>query len=78
MDIDSIIVGTPGVPLTPGQKNYLARTKGCFYCRKTNAGHIAKFCPEKDRQQGQQPTSQRANVNVTEPTGQDFVNPRQE
>ena len=33
--------------LTFQEKKYLLDNKGCFYCRKLFAGHIAKNCPEK-------------------------------
>lgn len=36
--------------LTPQQKQYLIRNKGCFYCRKANAGHVASNCPSKKMQ----------------------------
>jgi len=49
MDVDSVIVGEPGKPLTADQKEKLAKNRGCFYCRKTNAGHIAKNCPAKTK-----------------------------
>jgi len=34
-------------PLTQSQKQYLMTHDGCFYCRKANAGHRARNCPEK-------------------------------
>ena len=63
MDVDSVTVGTRGQPLTPGQRTFLMRNNGCFYCRKTNAGHLARDCPER-RQTG--PTNRRVQANVTE------------
>ena len=32
-------------PLSSEEKNYLWKNKGCFLCRKINAGHISKNCP---------------------------------
>ena len=33
--------------LTPEERAYLSENNGCFYCRKTNAGHLARNCPQK-------------------------------
>ena len=30
----------------------LRAEKACFYCRKPNAGHVAKDCPEKKKRAG--------------------------
>ena len=45
MDIGSMV----GQPLTAEQKEHLRKNKGCFYCWKTNAGHLSFNCPEKRR-----------------------------
>ena len=34
-------------PLSKEEKEYLWKNKGCFLCRKPNAGHISKNCPLK-------------------------------
>ena len=30
----------------------VARRKRCFYCRKLNAGHVARDCPQKKKRVG--------------------------
>ncbi|KAJ3276149.1 hypothetical protein HK104_003702, partial [Borealophlyctis nickersoniae] len=37
----------PRAPLTEKQRKYLMANQGCFYCRKANAGHQVRNCPEK-------------------------------
>ena len=39
-------------PLSAAEKQFLAKNDGCFYCRKPHAGHRARNCPLKRRQQG--------------------------
>ena len=40
--------------LTEAEKKRLQETNGCFYCRKPNAGHSSRDCPEKLKSQGRQ------------------------
>ena len=39
-------------PLTSEEKQYLRNNNGCFYCRKTNAGHFLWNCPSRRNQKG--------------------------
>ena len=39
-------------PLTPEEKKYLRDNKGCYFCRKVNAGHWSKDCPMKKNKSG--------------------------
>ena len=39
-------------PLTQEEMNKLRAQKACFFCRKPNAGHMARNCPEKTKKQG--------------------------
>ena len=39
-------------PLTQEEMQKLRAQKACFYCRKPNAGHMARNCPEKMKKQG--------------------------
>ena len=39
-------------PLTQEEMQKLRAQKACFYCRKPNAGHMARNCPEKTKKQG--------------------------
>ena len=46
MDLDA--VQTRGyVKLTDKERSRLKENQGCFFCRKTHAGHIARNCPDK-------------------------------
>ena len=38
--------------LTQEEMQKLRAQKACFYCRKPNAGHMARNCPEKTKKQG--------------------------
>ena len=40
--------------LTEAEKKRLMDTNGCFYCRKENAGHTSRNCPEKSKGSGRQ------------------------
>ena len=50
MDVDAIF-SDPSAgrrkPLTDRERKYLYDNRGCFFCRKPNAGHTARTCPEK-------------------------------
>jgi len=35
--------------LTDKERAYLLANQGCLYCRKTQAGHFARNCPDKLR-----------------------------
>ena len=39
-------------PLTQQEIQQLRSQNACFYCRKPNAGHMARNCPEKKKKQG--------------------------
>ena len=39
-------------PLTQQEIQQLRSQNACFYCRKPNAGHMARNCPEKVKKQG--------------------------
>ena len=39
-------------PLTSAEIQQLRAQNACFYCRKPNAGHLARNCPEKKQKQG--------------------------
>jgi len=43
----SVRIGNTKGPLSEEHRRELRERRGCFYCRMTNAGHIAKFCPIK-------------------------------
>ena len=52
MDVDSLdrknIQNTrTQTSLSKEEKEILLKNDGCFYCRKHNAGHSARYCPEK-------------------------------
>ena len=49
MDLDA--VQTRGyAKLTDKERSRLKENQGCFFCRKSNAGHIARNCPDKINQ----------------------------
>jgi hypothetical protein len=35
------------IPIIINEKENLVKNNGCFYCRKNNADHSARYCPEK-------------------------------
>jgi hypothetical protein len=39
-------MGDRRTKLTDAERTYLRNNRGCFKCRKINAGHIAQNCPE--------------------------------
>lgn len=51
MEVDAITASSPNPSgrkkLTDREREYLRKNNGCFYCRKINAGHDSRNCPEK-------------------------------
>ena len=39
-------------PMTPEERRKLMKSKACFFCRKPNAGHMARDCPLRQNRQG--------------------------
>ena len=41
----------PRAKLTAAERDHLVATQGCFYCRKSHAGHVVKDCPLRTARQ---------------------------
>ena len=39
-------------PLKPEEYHELKKNRACFFCRKPNAGHMARNCPLRQKRQG--------------------------
>ncbi|KAJ3037919.1 hypothetical protein HDV00_001197, partial [Rhizophlyctis rosea] len=58
--------------LTQEEKDHLIATRGCFYCRKENAGHVVSNCPE--REEAEEGSSAAAVTNGNEASDSDEDN----
>ena len=50
MDLSAFKTSTgqkPWQKLTEAQREFLSKNRGCFYCRKPQAGHLSRECPER-------------------------------
>ena len=53
MDLSAFTASVGSRPfqrLTDAQRAFLGANRGCFYCRKPNAGHQSRECPERSEQ----------------------------
>jgi hypothetical protein len=64
MEVDAVDDRGNLRPLTQEQRQYLIDNNGCFACRRTHAGHLARNCPHRNQARQARGVQPGAAVNV--------------